>query len=49
MTKILVDLSAATEGFGIAEFSVTEARSRQMDRQTDNGKTICPRSFDTGA
>ena len=28
MTKILVDLSAATEGFGIAEFSVTEARSR---------------------
>ena len=28
MTKILVDLSAPTEGFGIAEFSVTEARSR---------------------
>ena len=28
MTKILVDLSDATEGFGIAEFSVTEARSR---------------------
>ena len=21
---------------------------RQMDRQTDNGKTICPRSFDAG-
>ena len=22
---------------------------RQIDRQMDNGKTICPRSFNTGA
>ena len=31
------------------KFVQTRQTDGQTDRQTDNGKTICPRSFDTGA
>ena len=29
--------------------TLVPADARKTDRRTENGKTICPRSFDTGA